>query len=613
MELSKSEFEQIIKQYFRSTRTDKNEAWARVYTEMSVHINGVIPERLIRSRRPKEDEERYTYRVANYEPITKGVIRESINSLFRIFNESNYDIKASREVETFINKPIFNSMKLMSWIQSQGIFDMILDPNAIIAVTPTGKGITDPFVKIEPRTELVCSYNIREYTDELVIYLSKDKSLVQYYNNLVSDGSVYVCMTKTHVYRLIQVGKKSDLDYQLDYAYAHNMGYVPCLTLGGEYNSELGVYESFFSSFLPFANEAIRQYSDWQGTMVTTAYPHKIVDPIECSAEGCINGYLYGDKSHKCNSCKGTGLVAPSSPYGVYVRPAINEALGDKMNTRPPIEFIAPDTAIIKLMQEAWEALLNKAMETIHLDPGGEGQSGNAKAIDREREYAMILKISNNIFDNIVYRLLWFFEQYINPQKPQDPMVIKPSGFQLKTEGDLASELVRLKGSGTSVHVIREIYKEFIKRRYAGNTCIYNYHLFLLEYDVLYPYSIQEKLSMFASGVITKETVVKSIYSSTLLDRVLRTENSEYEVPPITPEYFKTLAKLVDKQFEELYVEMEREFNIAIGLPPNAKGNGNPLGNLPSEGSGASQNGGRKTVTYVDGLPGGLVDGQATT
>ena len=64
--------------------------------------------------------------------------------------------------------------------------------------------------------------------------------------------------------------------------------------------------------------------------------------------------------------------------------------------------------------------------------------------IDREDSFSQLTKISNNIFDEIIFKSLLFIEKYRNVVQPMNPVIVKPISFSMKTEDDLIDELNKL-------------------------------------------------------------------------------------------------------------------------------------------------------------------------
>ena len=51
---------------------ENSDNWNDVRESMFVHTRGALPDKLLNTRRPNEDEKVFQYRLDIYEPITKG-------------------------------------------------------------------------------------------------------------------------------------------------------------------------------------------------------------------------------------------------------------------------------------------------------------------------------------------------------------------------------------------------------------------------------------------------------------------------------------------------------------------------------------------------------------
>ena len=163
------------------------------------------------------------------------------------------------------------------------------------------------------------------------------------------------------------------------------MGTLPAIVLGGDLTDN-DYFESYFSAFVPFGNEAIRQYSDWQGVMTTTCFPYREEVAETCSAPGCRDGACWNENEQEhypCRVCKGTGRVITRSPFGVFLREKNNSILdgGGNNSSEPMIRFVSPPVDVIEYSGNAWQTLLKKAEDSLHLNPINEAQSGTAKEI----------------------------------------------------------------------------------------------------------------------------------------------------------------------------------------------------------------------------------------
>lgn len=509
--------------------------YERIYNEMIVHTQGDKPEMLLCKRRPNEAQEVYEYRLDIYEPITKSSINKSIDKLFRLFLGTNFSIKISDELKDYVHSNAFDGFDLMSFIQSKVLKRNIEDPNGYLVWLPTGEGLMDPTQKVDVKPKLILSSCIHFANDEVFTFkISND-----------DERDVFITLTKTGIYKHTQINKAKTADkkrFSVELKYAHNMGIIPAILLGGNfvYDKESktgdGFYESFFNAFLPFANEAIRQYSDWQAVMVNTAYPHREILADNCDHPTCRSGYVLDDEGDTsfCKKCNGTGKIIQRSPYGVYLKTQKNAALsGGVVDNTPSINFISPDPAIIEYSENAWKNLLERAEDAIHSKFIDEAQSGAAKAIDREDQYSFITKICNNLFDNIIYKSLVIIERYRNVVNPIDPVVIKPSTFSVKDEADLINELSELKTKNAPAPFLIEAAKDLAKKRFNGNTKVSKMIDVLVIYDPLFHLTIDEKNKLVASGGITAVDVIKSTKAYPLLNKLINDGRVDVEVDSI--------------------------------------------------------------------------------
>jgi hypothetical protein len=301
--------------------------------------------------------------------------------------------------------------------------------------------------------------------------------------------------------------------------------------LGGDLTDE-DFFDSYFSAFVPFANEAIRQYSDWTAVMTTSAFPYREEIAETCSAKGCRDGIVYNsesDEHERCGVCRGTGRVISRSPYGVYFREKSNPALGENIAPNEAmLKFISPPVDIIAYSGEAWQTLLKKAEESLHLNVIDEAQSGTAKQIDREDSFSQLTKISNNIFDEIIYKSLLFIERFRNVTEPKEPIIVKPISFSMKTEEDLIEEITKLTDKNAPVAFLVESTKDLAKKRFSGNKAVTRMVEVLVSFDPLFNLNTKDKQLLLASGTIKKEDVIKSLYAYKSLTNLVADNGTEF-------------------------------------------------------------------------------------
>lgn len=510
--------------------------WVEVRDQMFVHTRGKNPGDILTKRRPNEDPEVQEYRLSIYEPITKGSINRAIDKLYRIFASANFSIQVSLELSQYLGAKKFNGQFFYSYIQKFVMRRMIEDPNGWLAWIPTGEGLTNPTVKVEVKPVLIGSNQIKYLDDDTITWLDEEeKSMVLVGGNYVEEGMVYYTLTENAFYRHEQYGPKGDLTFSVSLVYEHNIGSIPAVILGGDLTDE-GYFESYFSAFVPFGNEAIRQYSDWTAVMTTSGFPYREEVADTCSAPGCRDGVCYNteeDEHYPCKVCKGTGRIISRSPYGVFLREKGGNVLDSSYGQDAMIRFVSPNVDIIKYSGEAWETLLKKAEDSLHLDKINEAQSALAKRVDQEDGFMLLIKISNNTFDEIIYRSLLIIEQYRNVSNPQEPIITKPISFMMKTEIDLINEINMLSDKNAPMAFLVETTKDLAKKRFSGNATVARMVEILVSYDPIYNVSTKDKQILVQSGTIKKDDIIKSLFAYKTLVRIVAEKGTEYLEKPL--------------------------------------------------------------------------------
>lgn len=538
--------------------------WKSVCETMYVHTRGKNPGRILTERRPNEDPDVQKYRLSVYEPITKGSMNRAIDKLYRMFIGANFSIQVSEELSNYLGIQKFSNQFFYSYIQKYVVRRMIEDPNGYLVWIPYGSGLTDPTVKVDVDAYLVESDDIKYIDDDMITWLEEDeKSEVLENGKKVYKGDVYYTMTDMAYYRHVQYGNKGDKTFRLELVYEHNIGKLPAIILGGDLTDD-DYFESYFSPFVPFANEAIRQYSDWQGVMTTSAFPYREEIAENCDAPGCRGGVVWNENENEhypCRICKGTGRVITRSPYGVFMRERNSNALdGNSLGDAPMIRFTSPAVDIIQYSGDAWQLLLKKAEDALYLNFIEDAQSGAAKLVDREDGYMSLTKISNNVFDEIIYNSLIFIEGYRNVSNRINPVIIKPVSFSMRTEEALIQEITQLSEKNAPVAFLVETTKDLAKKRFSGNKSISRIVEVLVSYDPIYHVSTKDKQMLLASGTIKKDDLIKSLWSYKTLMGIVSQNGTTY----------------LEKPLMEIFADLD-----AAMAPIIAQYNSNPVINLP--------------------------------
>lgn len=574
--------EEYFKRFLELPKSDKVDKWTNVFNSMSVHTRKRIPTESLLARRPNEDKNIHDYRVANYRAITYGSMNTAMDDVYRIVTGISYSISVPDNVSELLNNHIISqysnelhaeTINIKVFIEKICLKRDIEDPNGFLIWMPTGAGLTDSSQKVIPEPRLICSSQFRYCDATVFVYLSEEKSLLGDGNgNLEACGDVYYFITKNEIWKNYQTGLKSDPSWKQEKIYTHALGAFPVIVLGGDMNAE-GFYESYFAPYLSFGDEAIHQYSDWQAIMTTSSFPIKEMFGNEVKIKR-VNKTSNNPSDNEEGYSGGSNgeyvlQIQQPNPYGIIERripmPNLNDdALPVDV---PSIRYINPDIEIAKYSGESWQMLIKKAEEALNINMTvGLDQSGIAKQIDKEAQYAMISKIAANFFDNIYLNSLKMIDGYLNRKliSKSDCTIAKPKSFWVKSEAELVNEISQLKTSNAPAFFLQETTLDLAKKRFNGNPVKEKIFATIALYDPFYTYTAVEKNSMLASGAMTKTDYIYSLRMFTILNQIAEEVGA---------------AQFLKKSYADIFAEFEKRIVEFIPEAPSVEfdDNGNPV------------------------------------
>lgn len=578
---------ETIEEYFAEIKNlpenPKKKDWERVFISMATHTRKRVPRELLLARRPNEEPTIHEYRVANYRPITYGSMNKALDDLYRIVSGISFTLNAPENVKDYLINTVVdnycNSAATQNEIISAKLFIEkiclkrdIEDPNGFLIWHPTGEGVIDSAKKVAPMPKLVLSEQYVYSDQNVFIYLSDEKSPLRADNNkMVLEGDIYHFITKTDYWRMQQVGTLSDPKWEIELIYKHGLDAFPVIILGGDMNTE-GYYDSYFSPYLAFGDEAIHQFSDWQATMTTSSFPIKEVFANECLVRR-VNKETSPSDQEEGYRGGGNGefelMPLQKSPYGMILRKIPeNPNLPDALDVNvPSVRFIAPPVEVAKYAGESWQMLIDRAEKALNIDMTvGVDQSGKAKQLDKEAQYSMITKIGNNFFDNIYLNSLKIIDGLVNRIKLSSSKcsINKPSTFWVKNELDLINEITTLKTSRAPYLFLAEATTDLAKKRFNGNPVNEKIYTYISTYDPYFIHTIDEKNNLLASSVMSKEEYVLSNHLYSILNQIVR---------ELSPDW------LLNAAFDKIKSEVEKRIKPFIPKEPELErdDNGNPL------------------------------------
>lgn len=454
------------------------------------------PDDMIRRRGPYEDSRQYDYREKNWNNITMPYFMKALSKLNRIMNPSNYSINWKPEQEAqqkYFNEGIPEFKSLINFFEQLVITQKIVDPNTLLCVKPKSIPVREDIVDgqivyvVDDTKEIVCapylfdSDDVLQFSEgEYAIVELEEKSWVAYGNGKVKDGIMLEIYTTDAIFRVEQIGKKTDYQFSDPYLYyQHNLGFLPCQKLKGIPKEDDGeiYYQSYFIYAIPHLDVALYNYSNLDMSIITQLFPQRVEYVEKCPEMGCNNGFITefdgeAELKRTCSRCNGTGTISRVGPMMVKQHLA-----PDPLNPNPAdipfpgVEYIAPPSEPLEFVYNKFQQDVADAFSFIGFDVSNTKVKGSetalGKQIDREELFAFLMRISNEVFS-----LLSFTYDAIGKMRYMDswemPVISAPTSFAIRSEYDLTQELVEGKKAGLPDVAIRQMIRDFIAKRFSN-------------------------------------------------------------------------------------------------------------------------------------------------
>lgn len=472
-----------------------NAEWGELYKkatkhaeEIEVHSCGKFPDKLIGENFPGETNEEKTYRKKSFQPVTKPYWKKAMRTVTRVWADQNYSIDwIDEEAKKYFLEQFPLSDSVIQLFKTIVTANKIVEPNGVLAVdfdlpvrqNANGELVIDQAEALEPFGNVYeCEDVLMFESGEFALLMSEEKSVVEYGGSRKAIGYVAYLYDDSAIYRIVQIGKKVDFEFQADVYYEHNLGYVPAWKLKGtpeEVIADEVFYESYFAPALPHLNEAVIIHSTNKSVRNKVSYPTRAYYEQSCSGQDCNDGWVYrdGNEKSKCSTCGGTGKLK-FSPFRDYVHEAPNATNDAASASFPGFAYVSPDGTIIKDNEE----VIDKYLETAFLFLNIEVNAGNQKGlndptatkskIDRDEQYISMLDISNELFHllqqflNAAYKLRFLKDS---------PIVVKaPTNFDLISTEELSARLGEAKKAGLSDLAVTEMTLQLFEQDFPQAT-----------------------------------------------------------------------------------------------------------------------------------------------
>lgn len=516
--------------------------WVLDYDKMTTHTQGRLPERIISNARPNEDKAVTDYRVQNFRAVTMDAFVKAKTSLKRTLSHSAVEIIYPDKVKEFLNSNIFEKTNFLSYMQQYVVDKMIDAANGLLVWWPENVGDVAQQLTVKPI--LLIPEQILHFDNEVLTFLSEEKSEVVVDGNVSMSGDVYYIMLEDELWKRKETGNKGEETWIWEIYTVNPFGMIYALILGGEsviaydYEAKRNIkyFTSYFRSAVEFGDECLCRHSDAQGTWISCASPIREVEPVDClvcNKTGKVPRFNRFDKPlgmMPCTACNGQGYQIPTSSYGVIIRAKTEGKIGENPITtdRRAIEFLHPDTSILDFGEKSWQKYKEYTEQALDLIFTQEAQSGIAKEIDREDKLATLDKIAVHFYKYLIPTSINIIEGFLYPaSEPEYIQINLPQSFTVKKSSDLQAEITQVKQNGAPAMLVGELRREEVFKTFSGDPVRMKMFDVNIMLDPLFTYTLGERNQMMASGSITERDWAFSIYAYPMISKYAK-ENPDF-------------------------------------------------------------------------------------
>jgi hypothetical protein len=547
------------------TMRSKLQRWSDVYYGMSLHTTGACPhftdlsgggiiyppgyfgpeyqrlfDKHLLSRHPRENDATRNWRFSQYRPLTKapfGQVTETVTGA--IFQDSNYTLEiADKQDEDYIWNTSFSGNNIIGYFANIGMRNIIEDPNGVFVRVPGKPYYLQDDNKVQVDIWFV---NTRD-----MLWCSNDDLV------FVRDGYAW-WIDKETIWRFAYNEDKRQYYITAEDAngyYAHLLGKLPVTVAGGEWNTQ-GYYDSYLGKAKAAADDFISAYSAAQLVDKEASHPFIVeasTDCPDCQGRGQVQKEckecVTGIDLVNCGTCHGSGQVSRNPGQHIIVPQ-------EQLKDGTPIQIINPDITINNHHREVCAQIMTLITEALHLHRVEEAQSGVAKALDQERLYKFISKISNDVFDKIITDSIKDIISYRNAAASNGKVyaaecpykVIKPTQFRIKTSADLLSEYNEGTRANIPVFIRQRMALDFVDKQYSGDDVMKKKAQFITAYDQLSVLPIEEIERLRAMNIITDAEIIFSRRLPQLLDSLIKEKGVQWFLYASLEDVFKFMKK----------------------------------------------------------------------
>lgn len=474
----------------------------RDYKRIQVHAEpGFFPSEIFEKRSPNQEQKELDYIEATYEQKTIHVFIDFVNTVSRIFHDSNWAIKYNSDKDQYVNAGVSFQKYVETEIENFGSLENYIkemvptvklrDAEGVICVKPEfettekeGEAVIDDSILPKPQPYYYrCEQIVKEETAEYYLIELDERSYVEYGGRKHKTGLIYEFYDRSGIYRVEQTGRYSDFQFQIIplYEHEHNTTFVYKLRGIPVYKQGILIWQSPFLYATSQLNSSLLDEANLRVSKNMCVYPYRVQLGDICEfdykdANGnssiCSGGQVYDSVTQsliECPSCKGIGSKSRISPMGVMLlRPKTSTQDGDSTFSGDPLKYVSPETHTLELLRTESDNAINQARSILHLNvstsdvKGSQDMTATGQFLDMKAMYAFIKPVSDQIF-NIYESLLDAIglQRYGNDYAGVE--LAYPVTFDFQTTTDYINEISELLKASAPPFMVQAVMMKFLR------------------------------------------------------------------------------------------------------------------------------------------------------
>lgn len=571
-------------------------AAVKAVERIKVHAEiGKFPAELFKNRYPNQTDKEFEYMKANYKQNTLPVFSDYIATNTRPFSEGNWDIVYEKEeTEDSFQKYVENEIEITTSLKSyvknflpnpksidaNGV--VIIKPNEIYVIASGEELIIDDTKRVTPQPYYYPSIQVLSdpaFDDDYLILESKEKSMVDYAGKMQRMGRVFEVLDQESIWKVEQVGKYEEYNFNVSLYYYHGAGYVMGQRLKGVpvHLNDSYIWQSPFLYACDLLDRALVNDNYLNCSLANNMFPYRIRLGMKCNYgfkdesgqfQSCDAGLIFNAKSSKmvdCPKCKGTGLrdrITPGGEMLLYPSDFNSGSEGDAKFSGKAFEIVGPPTEPSKLMIEVINDAISKAYEIIKAKRVGQATgsginpadgTATKEILDQKAQYNAVRLFIDQTFD--LYQFLldgigW--QRYGSAYKK--PTVKRPASVDFNTEEDFINRLTKAQTAGLPPFIVTTMLYQYMQTQHFTDKAAAAEFNLVSTTDLLFGLSKDDVLMKFNRGLCQDWQVILHDSSYQLIDE-LQEENKDAQfcgVDDCTSGFFalpftEQQAKLVEK------------------------------------------------------------------